>query len=160
MIDAQRDARHAVLTRSLVHCFHQALTDTSPAKVFGDGNRELRCLLVDEPLAMLGIREEPVPDGADRPSRVLCNETGVTGPAPLLVEDRNLRMSEDPLARRELTVCSPVERRIQHLPEEREIRILELANPNRCLAHSSDRSKSRARGTWAGSISWAASDSW
>jgi hypothetical protein len=106
----------------------QPASDAPSAPPFDDGDRELRRLLVNVARAVLRLREEPVPDEPDRLPALLCDERGVAGTPPTLVEDHDLRVRQAPLHRWQLDVRPPGERGVQHLAEEREVMLLEVAD--------------------------------
>ena len=91
MVDAERDPRDAVCSRTLVDRLHQRRADSVAPLPLDDRDRDLRRRFVDEALAVHVLREEPVPDEPDGLSLELGNERRVTLSAPALVEDRELR---------------------------------------------------------------------
>ena len=138
-VDAQGDAGQAVAPCPFVHRVEQLLADTAPAVPVGDRDRELGRLLVDEAVAVLVLGEEAAPGRADELSVLLRDDGGIARPAPAAVVDHDQLVREHELARRQLSVSSPVERGVEHLAEEVQLVAAELADLHRPRARTSSR---------------------
>ena len=83
---------NALGPRSLVGGKHQLVSNPTASIRFGDGDRQFRCLLVDESFTVAFRREEPIPDKPNRTAGDLSNQPDIAGPPPPFVEDHHLRM--------------------------------------------------------------------
>src|SRR3989442_15879219 len=83
-LDAEAEPRKALRAGALDQGLEQLRTVALPAHARDDGDRQLRGLLVDEAVAGLVGREEPVPGGADRLEALDRDDGRVAPPPPAL----------------------------------------------------------------------------
>ena len=115
-VDAERDRLVPLCACAVEQRLEERRSDALPSRVRDDGDRELGCPLVDEPVPAPISGEQPVPGGADREAGVERDHRGVPGAAPRLDVERD-RPGPGVLGRALLPVVGVVE----HVAQEAQV---------------------------------------
>lgn len=128
VVDAERDAFDAVPLGPFVKCLQESGAEPSSAVTIADCDGQLGSALVDEAVAMRRLAVHAIPRGTRQRPGDDRDDSCIARPAPVLVKDPQLRMTDDHFQFRKTNVGPSRQCRVQHLPQERLFTAIEVPN--------------------------------